>query len=140
MLNFRKDVSLSVNEKHFSNTQESLKLIEDIINPYVKEERKRLGRKSDQMVLLIIDVFRGQMAETVINILKEYNICLIKVSVNITGIFQPHKFTQWYMSQIQRGMESGKDIDEIEVKLNLTTLKPLHAAWIMEFYNLMVSD
>ena len=44
------------------------------------------------------------------------------------------------MSQIQRGMESGKDIDEIEVKLNLTTLKPLHAAWIMEFYNLMVSD
>ena len=44
------------------------------------------------------------------------------------------------MSQIQRGMESGKDIDEIEVKLNLTTLKPLHAAWIMKFYNLMVSD
>ena len=37
-------------------------------------------------------------------------------------------------------MESGKDIDEIEVKSNLTTLKPLHAAWIMEFYDLMASD
>ena len=36
-------------------------------------------------------------------------------------------------------MESGKDIDEIEVKLNLT-LKPLHAAWVMEFYDLMTSD
>ena len=33
-------------------------------------------------------------------------------------------------------MESGKDIDEIEVKLNLTTFKPLHAAWITEFYDL----
>ena len=37
-------------------------------------------------------------------------------------------------------MESGKDIDEIEVKLNLTTLKPLHAAWRTEFYDLMTSD
>ena len=37
-------------------------------------------------------------------------------------------------------MESGKDIDEIEVKSNLTTLKPLHAASIMEFYDLMTSD
>ena len=37
-------------------------------------------------------------------------------------------------------MESGKYIDEIEVKLNLTTFKPLHVAWIMEFYDLMTSD
>ena len=38
------------------------------------------------------------------------------------------------------GMESGKNIDEIEVKLNLTTFKPLHAAWITEFYDLMTYD
>ena len=56
-VNFPKEFSLSVNEKHFSNTQEILKLIEYIINLYVKEERKRLGRNSHQMALLIIDVF-----------------------------------------------------------------------------------
>ena len=38
------------------------------------------------------------------------------------------------------GMESGKDIDEIEVKLNLTTFKLLRAAWITEFYDLMTYD
>ena len=38
------------------------------------------------------------------------------------------------------GMESGKDIEEIEVKLNLTTFKPLRAAWITEFYDLMTYD
>ena len=38
------------------------------------------------------------------------------------------------------GMESEKDIDEIEVKLNLTMFKPLHAAWITEFYDLMTYD
>ena len=37
-------------------------------------------------------------------------------------------------------MERGKNIDEMEVKLNLTTLKPLHAVWIMELYDLMTSD
>ena len=37
-------------------------------------------------------------------------------------------------------MESGKDIDEIEVKLNLTTFKLLHAAWITKFYDLMTYD
>ena len=35
------------------------------------------------------------------------------------------------------GIESEKDTDEIEVKLNLTTFKPLNAAWITEFYDLM---
>ena len=38
------------------------------------------------------------------------------------------------------GIESGKDIDEIEVKLNLTTFKLLRAAWITEFYDLMTYD
>ena len=36
-VNFPREFSLSANEKHFSNTQESLKLIEDIINLYLKE-------------------------------------------------------------------------------------------------------
>ena len=153
-VNLPKEFSLSVNEKHFSNTQESLKLIVDIINPYVKEERKCLGRNSDQMALLIIDLFRGQMTEPVLNILKKYNICLIKVPANMTDIFQlldltvnrsaksffKRKFTQWYSSQIQRDMESGKHIDEIEVKLNLTTLKFLHATWTIEYYDLMTPD
>ena len=135
-VNFPREFSLSVNEKHFSNTQESLKLIKDIINPSVKEERKRLGRNSDQMALLIIDVFRGQMTEPVLNIFKKYNVYLVKVPANMTDIFQPpdltvnnsaksffnRKFTQWYSPQIQMGMENGKDIDEIEAKLNLTTL------------------
>ena len=34
-VNFPKKFSLRINEKHFSNTEESLKLFEDIINPYV---------------------------------------------------------------------------------------------------------
>ena len=37
-------------------------------------------------------------------------------------------------------MERRNNSDEIEVKLNLTTLKPLHDAWIIEFYDLVTSN
>ena len=84
----------------------------------------------------LLTCFEAKMTEPVLNVLKKYNICLVKVQANMTDIFQPldltinrstksffkRKFTQWYFSQIQRGMECGKDIEKIEVKLNLTTL------------------
>ena len=35
------------------------------------------------MVLVIIDVFQSQMTEPVLNMLKEYKICLVKVPANM---------------------------------------------------------
>ena len=34
-------------------------------------------------------------------------------------------------------LDDGKLIEEIDVKLQLTTLKPLHADWLVELYNEM---
>ena len=45
------------------------------------------------MALLIIYVFQGQMTEPVLNILKEYNICLVIVPAIMTDIFQPLDLT-----------------------------------------------
>jgi len=50
---------LSANPKHFSNTEESLKLLDEIIIPYVKRERTKLGLSENQYALLILDVFKG---------------------------------------------------------------------------------
>ena len=44
------------------------------------------------------------------------------------------------MEQITKQLDSGKPIDEIEVKLQLTTLKRLHAEWLTDFYNLMTTS
>ena len=49
--------SLSCNPKHFSNAMESIKLINEIIMPYVSQ-CKELG-KSKQAALVIMDVFQG---------------------------------------------------------------------------------
>ena len=54
---FSKVLSLSANEKHFSNTTESLKLLDEIIIPYVTSERKREELGFNYPALLLRDVF-----------------------------------------------------------------------------------
>ena len=61
--------SLRVNPKHFSNTQESIKVVTEIFVPYVENQRKEL-QKSDQAALLILDVFSGQITEDVTSSLQ----------------------------------------------------------------------
>ena len=73
---FPEPFSLSANVKHFSNTTESIKLIHEIILPYVERERRRLDSEC-QPALLIIDVFRGQMTQPVLDLLKENDILLM---------------------------------------------------------------
>lgn len=36
-------------------------------------------------------------------------------------------------------LDAGKDVKDIDIKLHLTTLKPLHAQWMVDFYNHMTT-
>ena len=58
--------SLSVNPTHYSNSEESIKFVKEIILPYVVEKRKELKLPNDQKALLIFDVFTGQMTNVFI--------------------------------------------------------------------------
>ena len=147
-VNFPKSFSLSANPKHYSNEQESIKVLEEIIIPYVKKVRERLGMEKDQAALLIMDVFKGQMTSPVLKILSNNNILLQSVPANFTYFFQPldtqegsngflkrlikKKFTDWYGSQLTLAMEEGKELETIKVPLKL-----LHAKWLIEMYNEM---
>ena len=84
---FPDSFSLSANEKHFSNTQESLKLLDEIIIPYIQKEREMLQLPHDQPALLIIDVFSGQMTDPVIEKIRENSIKLVKLPPNMTQLF-----------------------------------------------------
>ena len=132
-VNFPKSFSLSANPKHYSNEQESIKVLEEIIIPYVKKERERLGMEKDQAALLIMDVFKGQMTSLVLKVLSNNNILLQSFPANFTYLFQPldvqggpngfvkrlmkRKFTDLYASQITLAMEEGKELGTIEVPL-----------------------
>ena len=51
--------SLSANRKYFSNTKELLKLLEEVIIHYVKDEREKLKSERSQPVLIILDILSG---------------------------------------------------------------------------------
>ena len=93
------------------------------------------------------------MKQPVIVLLKDNNIFLVRVPPNMTHLYQlldltvnrsaksffKRKFTEWFSYEITRLLDAGTKLDDIEVKLKLTILKPLHASWIIDFFNHMTS-
>ena len=73
---FPDSILLIANPKHFSSKAQSLKVIEKIILPYVKQQRQEL-EKPDQGAVLIMDVFCGQIMEKVVSMLCPNNIWLV---------------------------------------------------------------
>ena len=143
---------LSANPSHYSNTEESIKLLKEIVVPYVEKIRAKLDDPK-QSALLIWDVFRGQKTESVIEVLKENNVHTEYTQNNMTSYYQPldlmtnkwakeflkMKFSHWYSEQSQDALDSGKAIKDIEVKVPLSAMKPLHGCWHIEMYNELTS-
>ena len=73
---FPKLFSLSVNKKHYRNTLESIKIIDEVIIPYVNAQREILSNPN-QAALLIFDVFCGQITDEVTSDLLQNNICFL---------------------------------------------------------------
>ena len=149
---FPKGFCLSFNPKHFSNSNESIKFLKEIITPYVVKQRELLKCQVDQKGLVIMDVFTGQMTAEVFNAYEKANILIIKLPANMTKYYQPldqtvngyakrflkSKFTEWYSSQVRAYLDNGVSIDDIEVGLQLSKVKPIHAGWLVEFYKKIV--
>ena len=131
---FPESFSLSANPKHFLNTTELLKLLNEIIIPCVKNECERLKLEQSQPALLILDVLSGPITTPVTDKLAENHMKYMKVPVNMTNLFQPldlainrsakafmkKKFTEWYSLGNMKQLDRGKNEEEIEVKLLLS--------------------
>ena len=126
---FPNGFSLSVNEKHFSNTQESIKFLKEIVIPFVDKKRSELKNPS-KAALLIWDVFRGQKTTPVLDILKENNILTVYVPNSMTNYYQPldcttnkwakgflkEKFTIWFSKQVQKHLDKGIALEDIDIR------------------------
>ena len=44
-----------------------------------------------------------------------------------------------YSQQITERLDLAVSLDYIDIKLRLSTLKPLHAGWVVDFYNHITS-
>ena len=107
------------------NTTKSIKVTEEIVVPYVEEQRRSL-QLPNQAVLIIMDVFRGQMAAEVLDTLRAHNIYLCKAPANMTHLFQPldltfnnhckvfmkNKLCEWFTKQVENSLKLGLNIEE----------------------------
>ena len=150
---FPRGFCVTHNPKHWSNEEETLKLIDNIINQYAVRKREELCLPEDQKVLIIWDVFKGQMTQRVKDKLKALLFELVPVPANMTNFFQPldltvngsakkfikNCFTQYYSNAIKEQLDSGKELDGIDVDFRLSTIKPIHANWLVSMYNYLTT-
>jgi len=94
------------------------------------------------------------MTKLVTDLLLENNIYFVKVPNNMTHVFQPldltvnghcksylkKQFAEWISRQFNSQLSLGKKAEEVEMKFPLTTIKPIHANWITQFYNHMSTE
>ena len=123
-------------------------MIKKILIPYIKRKRDELNVPNKPW-LLICDVFKGQWTEAVKNVVKKSNGKMVSVPNNWTNYFQPLDLTvnksskdflrkeaqSWYSQKIVKQMEAGKCSDQIKVDVRVSVVKPLHAKWIVKYYD-----
>ena len=54
--------------------------------------------------------------------------------------FLEAKFTERFAKKIDEGLQEGKELEDIEVKFKLTTLKPLYTSWLWDSYDYLTSS
>ena len=147
---FPRGFCISQNPKHWSNEQETLKLIDEVVNSYVVKKRTELNLAETQKALMVWDAFKGHKTEAVKQKLTSHDIELVTVPANMTHFFQPwdvtvngaakrymkKEFAVYYSSSVKQQLDSGKKLEDIDVDFRLTAL---HAQWLVNLFNFFTS-
>ena len=84
MSNFLMDFAFWYNPKHWSNENETLRLIEDVLVPYIAKINEEKFLPESQKSLLLWDAFKAQLTQKVKDALATHNIELVMVPKNMT--------------------------------------------------------
>ena len=49
-------------------------------------------------------------------------------------------FNEWFATQLRNELESGIELENTTIKFLLSTMKPLHAGWLIDYYNQLTSS
>lgn len=153
---FPSDWDVWHSSSHWSTEETMLRYVDKIIIPYFEQCRKDFNLPPKQKGLVIFDVFKSHRCESVMNKLRENDICFIYVPASCTSELQPldsdgginaafkrlmkEQFSNWYGEQVAKELEETGLVGARKVDLTLTTMKPLHARWIFSTFEKMKSD
>lgn len=106
-----------------------------VIVPYMNEKRKHLGLDLKHVGLVILDEFKGQTTDKVLNLFQANNLMYVIVPPNCTDRLQPldvsvnraakqflrNKFENWYADQIIAQKDVGKEIQPVDEDVHCET-------------------
>ena len=123
--------------------------IKEVLVPHVRKVRQKLSLPEDLQWLLIADIFKGHWTDAVVTEVKRSIGKICAIPNNMTNIFQPldlsvnrsckfflrREAQPWHSLQIEKQMKEGKKAHEINVDTRISIMKPLHAKWVVLFYD-----
>ena len=156
---FSEGFLLGFNKSHWSNEEETMRLLKEVTSPYItkmKKKKKKLKLPQNQVVCLFWDAFKTQSIEKVKLELEHLNIKDVKVPKNMKHLLQPldltingvvkkmeqSEFSNYFTNCITKALlaDPKRDAITIKVDLKLSTLKPIHAKTISKLYEHLKSD
>ena len=146
---FLADFNVTFSDNHWPNKEKSFELFEKVIFLYLKQAKACLKYTKEQMSLIIMDTFKGQDNDAILDLCKKHMCQVVIVPHNLTNKFQPlditvnkpaksfisNKYNEWFSKQVSQQLEKGIQPADVKVSLGLIELKVMHAKWILELYN-----
>ena len=143
-VSFPKGFSLSCNPTHWSNEKETLRLLDEVIVPYIDEVKERKNLPENQKCLLVWDAFKAQECPAVLRRLQEFQIITVQVPKNLTHLLQPldlttnltfkklekESFTEYFSNTVAKEMAGDPNRDVTTIDIDLYTYHPLLGTFI----------
>lgn len=152
---FPDDWDITHTSNHWSNSESMCDYVEKIIVPYIENVREKLPlSRSNMSALCIFDVFKAHQVNEFKDQMTRNNVRMRYVPASCTSEVQPldlagndefkkcikNQFSEWYADQIQTELQRGKTLQSLNIDLRLSTLKPIHAGWLVKAYQSVRSE
>jgi hypothetical protein len=136
-------------DSHWSTAETMMEYAENILIPYCEKKKEQLKLKPSQKALAIFDVFAAHRVDEFLDKLKGNNILVIFIPAGCTGDLQPldvavnddfkrdlkGQFINWYSHEVEQALKNGDDIEQVNVDLSTSRIKPKHARWLIHVHN-----
>ena len=72
------------------------------------------------------------------NMTADFQVLDLTVNKWVKGTIMD-KFSKWLEETLRKELDAGRSLDETSIKFKLTTMKPLHARWVIDVLNQLSS-
>ena len=128
---FPKGFNVAYSPNHWSNTEKSVELFQKVIFRYLKNVKLSKKYPKEQLSLIIMDTFKGQDSDIVLNLCKKHFYQVVIVPHDLTNKFQSldttlnkpaksfisNKYNEWFAEQVAKQLQKGIPPADIQVSL-----------------------